>query len=190
MNPCIAASTSTPGRGLRLAVALTSIVLAASACAGHGGTTRADTPATFVLVRHAEKATSAADPRDPPLSAAGELRAHALALAMADAPLVAVYATPWRRTQATAGPTAAAHDIVVTVEDPAGKPAGIAAALRARHRTGTVLVVGHSNTVPPLVAALCGCPAPAIADDAFGDRFTVDTGDDGRPRLRHDRFGP
>jgi phosphohistidine phosphatase SixA len=52
------------------------------------------------------------------------------------------------------------------VYDPADSSALIAAVLR---ETGTVLVVGHSNTVPDIVEKLGGDrPAPLVHED-FGD---------------------
>ena len=142
-------------------------------------------------MRHAEKAADAEAPRDPPLSAAGAARARALAERVSAVPLVAVYATPWRRTRETATPAANAHGLAVRTEDPPEDAVTHAHALRARHRDGTVLVVGHSNTVPPLVAALCGCAVPALGDADYGDLFVVEPDDagDGAPRLRRERVG-
>ena len=55
------------------------------------GTTapRDSAPLTFVVVRHAEKATD--DPENPGLSAAGQARATALAERLRDAPMVEVF---------------------------------------------------------------------------------------------------
>lgn len=133
---------------------------------------------TFVLVRHAEKGND--DPRDPSLAAAGRERASRLALSLQAAPLRAVYATTFRRTQQTAAPTAANHSLLVTTYDAARPADEFAAALRAAHATGTVLVVGHSNTVPALAQALCRCTIAPIADTEFGRRITISAGPDGR----------
>ena len=59
---------------------------------------------TVIVVRHAEKATD--DPRDPSLDAAGRLRAQALAAALEDAGVTALYATQYKRTRATVEPLA------------------------------------------------------------------------------------
>ena len=90
--------------------------------------------ATFVLVRHAEKASD--DPKDPSLRPEGERRAARLADRLHLDPVVAVYATAYRRTQATAAPVAADHGLTVTTYDAAVPPADFARTLRAAHSSG------------------------------------------------------
>ncbi len=136
---------------------------------------------TFVLVRHAEKAAD--DPRDPGLTDAGKARAARLAASLADAPLRAVYATAYRRTRDTAGPSAAAHGLEVAVYDAREPAADFAARLRAAHRSGTVLVVGHSNTVPAIAAALCACPVAPMREDEFDRRIEIRLGPEGPASL-------
>jgi broad specificity phosphatase PhoE len=145
------------------------------------------TPLTFVVVRHAEKATD--DPENPRLSARGQARAAALAERLRDAPLVAAYATEFHRTQQTAQPAADAHALPVTAYYARGPASEIAAQWKQAHRAGTVLVVGHSNTVPDLVSALCACGA-APMDDTEYDRFSVvRIGADGKATLEVQRYG-
>ena len=137
-------------------------------------------------MRHAEKAQD--NPADPSLSEAGRRRALALATRLREEPLTAVYATQWLRTRQTAAPAADARGLPVRTYD-AGEPAGeLAARLRRDHRAGAVLVVGHSNTVPDLVAALCRCEVAPIDESVYGDLFLVTGADDARPRLVHERF--
>lgn len=120
------------------------------------------------VVRHAEKAAD--HPRDPTLSAEGKRRAQAIADMLTDESLQAIYATPYRRTQLTAAPTAAAKGLSITVR-PAGESAdSLAQVLLRRHPGQRVLVVGHSNTVPALVEALSGQPIEAIPEHQY-DRF-------------------
>lgn len=128
-----------------------------------------------VVVRHAEKATD--DPRDPALSAEGEARARALAAALAGSRLDAVYATQFKRTQQTAAPAAEAAGVDVTVRPIDGNNATTYAAdlardLRALPAGSVVLVVGHSNTVPGIVAALDGRPPREMPETEY-DRFTT-----------------
>lgn len=132
----------------------------------------ATTGATFLIVRHAEKAAD--DPRDPLLSAAGQARAARLATLLADAPLKAVYSTGFRRTQATAQPVASAHGLAVEPYDARVAPSELAARLRARHSEGTVLVVGHSNTAPALAAALCACPVAPMPESEYGIHYRLE----------------
>lgn len=135
-----------------------------------------------VVVRHAEKDT-ATDSDDPPLTRAGQARAERLARSLAGAPVVATYATAYRRTRATAEPTATASGLPVTTYD-ARRPAGeLAGQLRGKHAGGTVLVVGHSNTVPALAAALCGCDVSPMDESEYGRRMTIAFDADGTARF-------
>ena len=88
------------------------------------------TTTTFVIVRHAEKADDGT--RDPSLSAAGLARAQALAQRLARSGLVAVYATPFRRTQQTAQVVATMAGLPVTTYAADVAPSEFAATLRAR----------------------------------------------------------
>lgn len=147
------------------------------------------TATVVYLVRHAEKAAEPA--ADPPLTAAGESRARALADLLRDAGIGAVYSTQFARTRLTAAPTAARFGLEVTVLSAGGNVAAharaVADAIRARPG-GAVLVVGHSNTIPTIVEAL-GAPAPgAIRDDEYDSIFVVVLPEDGAPtgvRLRY-----
>lgn len=159
-----------------------------AACASHGGNGERASAADgihFVLVRHAEKAGD--DPKDPSLSDAGLARAQRLADALADAPLAAAYATAYRRTQSTAAPSAARHGIAVTTYDASQPAAAFAAGLRQAHVAGTVLIVGHSNTVPALAAALCGCEVAPMREDEFDRRIDIRIAANGQARIEERR---
>ena len=176
------------GRTARLcgtAMLLASLVLAA--CAGTPATqTHGDDGPVFVVVRHGEKADAGGS--DPPLSEAGLARADRLAGLLADATLVAVYSTDLRRTRQTVGPTAAAHGLGIQAYDPREAAADFAARLRAAHGAGTVLVAGHSNTVPDIVAALCACEVAAMPETEFDRLSTLRSGADGRLQLEISRY--
>ena len=153
----------------------------------------ADGSTTYTIVRHAEKATEAGadgvfDAKDPPLSSVGQTHAAALATALHDAPLFAVYATPFKRTQSTAQPSAADHDLKVSTYAPDLAIPEFVAQLNAAAKPGAVLVVAHSNTVPEIVAALCHCAAPSLSDSDFGDRFDVRIEPNGKATLTQLRY--
>jgi len=154
-------------------------LLALSACATHS--TDAASGVAFVVVRHAEKATD--DPRDPSLTASGQARAAALAERFATAPLEAAYATAYKRTQQTALPAATASGIGVTTYDAARPAADFAAELQGTYKRGTVLVVGHSNTVPDIVAALCACAVAPLDESTYDRLYEVRIDADGRAVL-------
>ncbi len=137
---------------------------------------------TFHIVRHAEKASD--DPKNPSLSEAGRVRAQRLAALLRDETVVAVYASGYRRTQATAAPTATAHGLEVRTYDAAQPAAAFAATLRDDHRRDSVLIVGHSNTVSPIAAALCACEVPPLREDEFDRWITVRIDAHGTATLR------
>lgn len=161
------------------------VLLCTTAAAGCA-TTPAASSHTYVLVRHAEKAND--DPRDPSLSAAGVARAQRIAESLHRTPLQAVYATSYRRTRQTAEPSARDHGLAVRIYD-ASAPAGVVAAELRALPAGVALVVGHSNTIPQLAAALCACTVAPIADDEFRRRITVRVDAAGKVSL-DDRIAP
>ena len=132
---------------------------------------------TIFIVRHAEKNENAGN--DPDLSDAGRARAEALANALKDARITAIYATEFKRTQETAEPLAKALGLEVT-KLPAKETAALVAKLRDLHG-GNALVVGHSNTVPQLIKSL-GVEAPIkIAEADYDNLFVLAL--DEKPRL-------
>lgn len=157
-----------------------------AACSTTGSTASADATTTFILVRHAEKGTD--DARDPSLSDTGRARADRLARLLSDAPLTAVYATVYRRTQQTAQAVADGHGIGVTTYDAKMADTAFASQLRAAHARGTVLVVGHSNSVPGITAALSGAAVEAMQDDQFDRIYRVSIGPDGKATLSQSSY--
>lgn len=147
---------------------------------------QAELETTFIVVRHAEKASDGGD--DPALDRNGQARARALAKALADVPVKAVYATPTRRTRETAAPVAADKALEVRDYDPALAASELATMLHIRHAGDTVLLVGHSNTVPDIVTALCACPVEPMTEDEYGDLFRVRIAAGGSASLERGRF--
>jgi broad specificity phosphatase PhoE len=126
---------------------------------------------TVILVRHAEKVD---DSTDPALSDAGVRRAEALAAALADAGVDAVFTTQYARTRDTAAPLARRLGIEPEVVHAGGGAHAQDVAARVREHAGcTVLVVGHSNSVPAIVAALGGADVGPIGDDEYFHMFIV-----------------
>lgn len=166
-----------------LPLLLASLVLAACA----GTPPREDVGATFVVVRHAEKASDSE--RDPELSAAGQARARQLAERLAGEGIVAAYTTDYRRTRQTVAPAAGARRVEPVVYDAQQSAEAFAAQLKAAHPRGVVLVAGHSNTVPGIVAALCGCSVEPMPETEYDRLSTVRIAPDGRARLEVARYG-
>jgi phosphohistidine phosphatase SixA len=132
-----------------------------------------------VLVRHGEKhiTGNAEADRDAPLSDKGRARAEALALALRDAGIDAVYASQYRRTQETAAPLGAALGLKTEVVSAGDGLAGeLAQRIRKGHCGQEVLVAGHSNTLPELMTALGVPKAPPIGDESYDRLFVVHWG--------------
>lgn len=170
-------STSTLVRALGLlalggALAVPGVVRAQQRSAP--ATVAAAPPTTVILVRHAERA---GDPSgDPALTAAGETRAKALVPVLRDAGVNAIITTQYQRTRLTAQPTAEALGITPEVVAASGQdhPAAVARYIREKHAGHTVLVVGHSNTINAIAAAL-GAAHPGLIDDATYDNLYIVT---------------
>ena len=142
---------------------------------------------TVILVRHAEKAAEPAE--DPPLTSAGEARARDLWLAVKDAGVSAVITTQYARTRATAAPTATATHLTPEIVR-AGEThvRDVADAVR-KHVGHTVLVVGHSNTLPAIVEALGAVRPPPICDAEYDNLYVVTFSPDKRATLVRANFG-
>lgn len=172
---------------MRLSFLLACSLLAACTSAAHSDrTATASATTTFIVVRHAEKVDAS---RDPDISRAGQARAQALVTHVEGRDLVAIYATEFKRTGQTVTPTAAAHGLQVTAYPSARPAVEFATALKAAHPRGVILIAGHSNTVPGIVAALCNCETTAIADHEYDRLSRIDVDGNGRATLVITRYG-
>jgi broad specificity phosphatase PhoE len=133
---------------------------------------------TVIVMRHAEKVPDAlAASADPPLTERGTLRAELLARMFGDARLRqhvdAIYTSPALRNRLTAAPLAARLGITPEIV-PQDDPRALARRVLHEHRGGRVLVVGHVDTVPAIVAALSGAKdIPPIAELDYGTIYIV-----------------
>ncbi len=142
----------------------------------------ADYDATYYLVRHAEKLTG----DDPALTPEGTLRAEALRQRLSGTSLSAIYSSDYKRTQDTAAPIAAAQNLSVISYDPRDLP-GIAEVLK--NQSGSILVVGHSNTTPQLAELLGGEPGEPIVEATEYDRLYIITRSGETVEGRIERYG-
>lgn len=133
-----------------------------------------------ILVRHAEKA---ADPGpDPELSLEGEDRAIALTRFLRHNKIDAVFTSELRRTKDTAAVLVRQRGITPVVVK-ADDVKALVAQIQALPEDAVVLVVGHSNTVPSIIAALGVTDKVAIRDDEYGRVFVVTPTKSGRSSL-------
>lgn len=167
-----------------LAVTVASASLFLGACGPPG--TAADgveDDRIVVLVRHAEKAAG----EDPELSESGRARARTLAHVLSAWSVDAIYVSEFRRTRETATPLAELSGVTPTVVDAAAVEE---LADRVRSRAGTVVVVGHSNTVPALIGALGGPVVESIPEQMYDDFFVLTlSGPRADARLLHLKYG-
>jgi broad specificity phosphatase PhoE len=139
------------------------LLLALAACA------TAREPAsgpTFYVMRHLQKDAGS----DPGLSAEGRANAERLAGWFGKVRPTAIFVSATRRARETAAPLAARLGIVPQEYQPLDV-AGLVA--RAKAENGPVLIVGHSNTVPEIVAALGGEKPAPIAEEIFGQIWQI-----------------
>lgn len=146
---------------------------------------------TIIFVRHAEKAATPAD--DPGLSEAGQRRVAELTRQLRDADVVAgidaIYSTPLRRTQETAQPIADALDLPINTYDPSDTEAVLERILKD-HKGKIILVVGHSNTVPVLIANLgASKKVPPIQEDEYDNIYIISIPWFGKTKTIRLRFG-
>jgi len=141
---------------------------------------------TFILVRHAEKDTIKGDPE---LTQIGHKRAQDLARFLSDTPITAVYSSDYKRTKQTAQPTADAKGLKVNLYDPRD-PTTSANEIFSKYGTGTVLVVGHSNSTPNFVNILLGKVKIAQIDESDYDNiFIVQATELGLGEVLHFHYG-
>src|SRR5712691_1758191 len=130
------------------------------------------------IVRHAEKASEANDP-SVPLSAAGSERARRLAALLRDAGISAVYSTDTVRTRETAAPLSKILRLETRVYSANGPADGkvdlapLARRLASENAGDVVLVVGHSNTIAPLLSALGAKEPVEIAAEDYDNLFLL-----------------
>ncbi|MEX2219182.1 MAG: phosphoglycerate mutase family protein [Phycisphaerales bacterium] len=179
------------GRLWWMAAALVAVLVAAASIglAGSGGGGGGAGDVTIILVRHAEKVDES---EDPDLSPAGRRRAASLAEALRDSGVSAVYTTTYKRTRQTGAAVAdrlklapeQRHELARTLS-----PAQAVERIRSEGAGRAVLVVAHSNTIPPLLRAL-GWDEPPMPDTEFGRVYVATLRADGTKQLIRAGYPP
>jgi phosphohistidine phosphatase SixA len=122
-----------------------------------------------IVVRHAEKADQTPDSA---LSVTGKARAAALADMLRSARVTHIITTEYTRTRETAAPLASA--LGLTAEQvPARDLPALVARLKALDPASIALVVAHSNTIPPMLAALGWPNSLSLQDGDYDDLFVL-----------------
>lgn len=125
------------------------------------------TQTSVLLVRHADRAGN-----QDALNAAGLIRRQELVHVLEKAGLDAIIRSDANRALQTAELVAQATGIVPIVI-PANDTQAVIDEIRNNHRGQTVFVVGHSNTVPAIIAGLGGPALAEIASDEFDNLFML-----------------
>lgn len=146
-----------------------------------------DNPTTFIVLRHAEKEDAG---KDPNLNSSGLLRAEELQYVLSHVNINAIYSTPYNRTRQTVNPLALKKDIAIT-EYPAAKPYDrLINEISAANRGKTVVIVGHSNTVPEILKELSNNTfETSINEDQYDNLFIVNSPDGQNPNVVHLKYG-
>ena len=167
------------------------------------GTSVSQTESVFIiktvfLVRHAERAD---EPRqDPPLTEKGVARSEALARLLSTADIKAIYTSQFARTKLTAEPLAKRLGVTATAISLKSSPSNPRAIAEESTKEtvdkilsnvdgGSVLVVGHSNSIPDVIKMLGGNVVPTIDEKKFDDLFVVTVYANGRAKVVHLKYG-
>lgn len=131
-------------------------------------TLQAQETTMLYLIRHAEKADAS---KDTELSEAGKERAEKWKAYFSDKAIAAIYTTPYKRTNATAAPLAEMLKLNIILYNPSQLDLK---AIAESHKGKSVLIVGHSNTLPNHVNKLLNTEKYSEIDESeFGTLYTI-----------------
>lgn len=123
---------------------------------------------TVILVRHAEKTSTAPD---AVLTPAGRQRAECLAQVLKDSGIKRIFVSDARRTQLTADPLARALGITPTVVP--AKDVNTLVRDVSNGAGGNALVVGHSDTLPQVIQRVQAGTIPPIGENEFDGLYVL-----------------
>lgn len=128
--------------------------------------TFADASRQIFLSRHMEKTSSG---QDPALSPCGVAQAQAFAAQLKDTELPWLMHTPYLRTKQTAQAFLQTGRQLVSY-DPRQVDQLIT---EIKNKPGNLLVIGHSNTIPALVAKLTGQTVAPLTEQDYGRIYVL-----------------
>jgi len=133
-----------------------------------------NTVTIVILIRHADRdvpPAGAPDDPGPSLNDKGIARSRKLVHVLSTADIQAVYTSHFTRAKMTVKTFLVAHSNLPTVRLDAATE--LKDHILTHHAGQTVLVVGHSNTVPELIKLLGGPSLPIIDDCEFDNLFVL-----------------
>ena len=140
---------------------------------------------TVILIRHAERLATPGN-NDPHLSAAGKSRARLLLHVLSQAEVSAIYTSEFIRTKETARPLA---DALGLSPIEATDTQDIKKDILLNHAGKTVLVVGHTNTVPEVIRLFGDNSSHEIGDEEFDNMFVATVLGEDRVRVTRLKYG-
>jgi 2,3-bisphosphoglycerate-dependent phosphoglycerate mutase len=133
---------------------------------------------TFIIARHAEKSMTESS-SDPSLAPEGTDRANRLAVLLKEVEVSAIYSTNYKRTKSTVTPIAEAKSI--SIQDYKSLKEAELDDMIKKYAGGTIVIAGHSNTVPGIVNLLIGKEKYKNLDDSnYGSLFIVSVTERGK----------
>ena len=126
---------------------------------------------TYYFIRHAEKDRSDKTNKDPHLIEKGKQRAEHWNAVFKNIKFDAVYSTNYNRTKETAQPTAIVNKVNLTLYHPNTNVVSFLESTKGK----TVLIVGHSNTIPQFVNSLLGKKKYDDIDDSNNGNLYIVT---------------
>lgn len=142
------------------------------------------TTTTVILARHAERSSQGGS--NPQLTVEGRKRAQKLIHVLGTADVKAIYTSQLIRTKETAQPLAARLGLSPVVIDEAPQ---IKNDIMKNHSGKTVLVIGHTDTVPELISLLSGISPPVIGNGEFDNLFVVTVSSSGGTSVVRLKYG-
>lgn len=140
---------------------------------------------TVILIRHAERLAAPGND-DPHLSAAGKKRAKRLLQVLSQANVSAIYTSEFIRTKETAQPLA--HTLGLTPIELTEAP-DIERDILLNQAGKTVLVVGHTDTVPEVIRLLGDDSGHEIGGEEFDNMFVATVLGASRVRVTRLKYG-
>ena len=163
------------------------LLIIAQLCASAASATPPDPPTRVFLARHAESMSIPGN-RDAPLTAAGMRRASALGQVLRSSDVVQVFASQFLRSHATAESVSVATHAPLEVVH-SDSSAGLARMIRTRFHGKTVVIVGHSDSLPNVVAELGWEGAEAAERWRYDDLGLLEFRDGGPVQFVHLHYG-
>ncbi len=127
---------------------------------------------TFYIVRHAEKADGS---DDPGLSPADIERGIVLEKYLAHKNLDTVFTSNFKRTVLTGLSVSLPESLpqISLDQSPKSELNSFIARLKNIHSNKSILVVGHTNTIPAIVLALSGQSIPEIPETVYNNMYII-----------------